>query len=201
MRSNLKNTRIFSIAAVFTAAMLICFTSSCGEDEQFAAAIHSEDSIPTLSSYGVNTLISDSGVIRYKMITEQWDIYTETNPSKWVFMKGIYIEKFDELLHVDASIQADTAFYYDRIGLWELRGRVFVRNQEGATFRTEELFWNQREREIYSHKYMKVVAPDKSLEGTEFRSNEMMTQYSVSNSAGYFPMKEEDEKPETEPMP
>lgn len=197
MRSNLQDTSIFSIAVVFTAVMLICFTSSCSKDEKLVAAINSQDTIPTLTSYGVSTLISDSGVIRYKMITEQWDIYTETNPSKWVFTKGLYLEKFDERLHVDASIQADTAYYFDKLRLWELRGRVFVRNQQGATFRTEELFWDQGKREIYSHKYMKVVAPDKSLEGTEFRSNEMMTQYTVSNSAGYFPM--QDEELETEP--
>lgn len=172
--------------------MLIFCTSSCSvEDEKMVATIHEGDTIPTLTSYGVSTLISDSGVIRYKMVTEKWDIYTKTNPTKWVFLKGLYIEKFDEKLHVDASIQADTAYYYYKIKLWELRGRVFVRNQEGATFRTEELFWDQGKREIYSHKYIKIVTPDKSLEGTEFKSNEMMTEYEVQNSAGYFPIQEE----------
>lgn len=178
--------------------MLILFTSSCAKDEKLAAAINEQDTIPALTSYGVSTLISDSGVIRYKMVTEQWDIYTETNPSKWVFNKGLYIEKFDEELHADASIQADTAYYYDKIRLWELRGRVFVRNQEGSTFRTEELFWDQGKREIYSHKYMKIITPERALEGTEFRSNEMMTVYSVSNSAGHFPL--QDNQKETEPI-
>ena len=178
--------------------MLIFFVSSCGRDEKFVDAINDQDTIPALTSYGVSTLISDSGVIRYKMVTEQWDIYTETNPSKWVFLKGLYLEKFDENLHVDASIQADTAYYFDKLRLWELRGRVFVRNQQGTTFKTEELFWDQGKREIYSHKYMKVVSPDKSLEGTEFKSNEMMTEYTVMNSAGHFPMQENNE--ETEPI-
>ncbi|MBR6989345.1 MAG: LPS export ABC transporter periplasmic protein LptC [Bacteroidaceae bacterium] len=192
MRSNLRYSSILSITVVMTTVMLIFCTSSCSvEDEKMIATIHEGDTIPTLTSYGVSTLISDSGVIRYKMVTEKWDIYTKTNPTKWVFLKGLYIEKFDEKLHVDASIQADTAYYYDKIKLWELRGRVFVRNQEGATFRTEELFWDQGKREIYSHKYMKIVTPDKSLEGTEFKSNEMMTEYEVQNSAGHFPIQEE----------
>ena len=180
--------------------MLISFTSCGNKDEHLIDAINEQDTLPTLSSYGFNTLISDSGVIRYKMVTEQWDIYTETHPSKWVFLKGLYLEKFDEQLHVDASIQADTAYYYDQLKLWELRGRVFVRNQEGATFRTEELFWDQSKREIYSHKYIKVIAPDKELEGTEFRSNEMMTNYTVQNSAGHFPFQEENEETPEEMM-
>ena len=45
---------------------------------------------------------------------------------------------------------------------------------------------------------MKIVAPDRSLEGTEFRSNEMMTEYEVQNSAGHFPMQEENNN--LEPM-
>ena len=183
---------------------MLIFVSSCSDrDKNLVDAINDQDTIATLSSQGISTLISDSGVIRYKLVTEQWDIFTETHPSRWEFMKGLFIEKFDEQLHVDASIQADTAYYYDQEKLWELRGRVFVRNQEGATFKTEELFWDSGKHEIYSHKYIKVNAPDKSLEGTEFRSNESMTEYLVLNSAGHFPMQEDKQEtvPEPEPMP
>lgn len=196
MRSNLIHTTYFSITVVFATVMLILFPSCSSNKGKQADAINEQDTLPTLSTLGVSTLISDSGVIRYKLVTEEWNIYTQTNPSKWVFYKGIYIEKFDEKLHVDASIQADTAYYYDRERLWELRGRVFVRNQEGATFRTEELFWDQAKREIYSHQYMKIVTPDKELEGTEFKSNEMMTEYTVMNSAGHFPVQDNTAEPE-----
>ena len=103
--------------------MLIFCTSSCSnDDENFATPFNEGDTIPTLTTYGVSTLISDSGVIRYKMVTEKWDIYTQTNPTKWVFLKGLYLEKFDEKLHVDASIQADTAYYYDKKSI--IQGRT-----------------------------------------------------------------------------
>lgn len=189
---------MFSITAVSFTAVMLLFLPSCTEKkENLAEAINEKDSLPTLTSRGVSTLISDSGIIRYKMVAEEWDIYTQTNPSKWVFIKGLYIEKFDLKLHVDASIQADTAYYYDQKRLWELRGRVFVRNQQGTTFRTEELFWDQAAKEIYSHQYIKVVTPDRELEGTEFRSNETMTKYTVSNSAGHFPMRDNPTEPDT----
>lgn len=57
--------------------------------EHTAAAIHDRDSVSVMTSYGVNTLISDSGVIKYKIVTERWDVNVVKNPrtgcSKRVF--------------------------------------------------------------------------------------------------------------------
>ena len=61
---------------------------------------------------GVTTLISDSGVTRYRVNTEEWLIFDKKKPSYWAFEKGIYLEQFDSLFHIDASIKADTAYYY-----------------------------------------------------------------------------------------
>ncbi len=39
---------------------------------------------------------------------------------------------------------------------------------------------------------MTIITPERTLEGTEFRSNEQMTRYSVANSKGDFPMSDAD---------
>jgi len=75
--------------------------------------------------------------------------------------------------------------------LWELRGRVVVRNVNGDVFHTEELFWDLDKHEMWNHQYMHITTPERELEGTEFRSNEQMTRYSVLNSVGIFPVKED----------
>lgn len=42
--------------------------AGCQEQvEHTAAAIHAKDSVAMMTSYGVNTLISDSGVIKYRI--------------------------------------------------------------------------------------------------------------------------------------
>lgn len=78
-----------------------------------ASAVKESDSLPDMRTIGVTTLISDSGMIRYKIITAEWLIYSHRNPPFWAFEKGIYLEKFDSIFHVDASIKADTAYYYE----------------------------------------------------------------------------------------
>ncbi len=45
---------------------------------------------------------------------------------------------------------------------------------------------------MWSTKYMRIKTTDQDLEGTDFRSNEQMTDYYVSNSVGAFPVSDVD---------
>ena len=166
---------------------LVCWLGSCTEQKSHTApAVRDRDSASMMTSYGVNTLISDSGVIKYRIVTERWDVNTVKNPPRWTFEKGIFMEQFDEKFHIEGYIQADTAWYYDQQKLWELRGRVYIRNLNGLIFRSEELFWDGIRHEFYSHKFSRVITPERTMEGTYFRSDEHMTHYEVSNSVGSF---------------
>ena len=172
---------------------------ACGNEVDLtAAAVDEKDSLPQMHARGINTLISDSGVMRYRLVAEEWDIYGRNNePATWKFMKGLLMERFDENFHVDLYVQADTA-YLHRQRTWELRGRVVVRNTKNDVFLTEELFWDLTEHEMWNHQYMHIITPERELEGTEFRSNEQMTKYSVSNSAGSFPVSDTEDAPQPE---
>lgn len=161
--------------------------NACEEQKVHTApAVNDRDSASMMVSYGVNTLISDSGVIKYKIVTERWDVNTIKQPPRWTFEKGIFLEQFDEKFHVEGYIYADTAWYYEQTRLWELRGRVHIRNVNGLVFDSEELFWDGLRHEFYSHKFSKVVTPERTLQGTYFRSDEHMAHYEVSNSVGSF---------------
>ena len=170
------------------ATIILTVLTACSSEvqEHTAPAIHDRDSVSMMTSYGVNTLISDSGVIKYRIVTERWDVNTVRNPSRWTFEKGIFFEQFDEKFHVQAYIQADTAWYYDQKKLWHLRGRVRVRNINGLIYTSEELYWDGMSHELYSNVFSKVVTPERSMEGSYFRSDEQMRHYLVSNSKGSF---------------
>lgn len=161
--------------------------TSCSEQQSHTApAIRDRDSVSMMVSYGVNTLISDSGVIKYRIVTERWEVNTVRNPSRWIFEKGIFMEQYDKTFHIEGYIQADSAWYYDQQKLWELRGRVSIRNVNGLYFTSEELFWDGIRQEFYSYKFSRLITPDRTLEGTYFRSDEQMNHYEVSNSVGSF---------------
>lgn len=167
---------------------LLCFVAAgCNEaKEHTAPAIYPKDSASVMTSWGVNTLISDSGVIKYRVVTEKWEVNQIKNPSRWIFEKGLFLEQFDEKFHIEAYIQADTAFYFDQKKLWELHGRVKVRTKDGLRFTSEELFWDQISHEFYSNKFSRVVTPTREMQGSYFLSNEDMTHYTVTNTKGSF---------------
>ena len=164
----------------------LLFMSCQEQKEHIAPAISPRDSVAMMTSYGVNTMISDSGVMKYRIVAERWEINQTRNPSRWIFDRGIFLEQFDEKFHVEAYIQSDTAYFYDVMKLWELRGRVKVRTLDGLRFSSEELFWDQNKHELYSNMFSRLVTPDRELQGAYFRSDERMTHYMVSNTKGSF---------------
>lgn len=172
---------------------------ACSEEkEHTAAAINENDSLPFMSATGISTLISDSGVVRYKIVAEEWLIYGISGPSTWKFLHGFFMERFDADMHADLFVQADTAYLHQQ-QTWELRGRVVIKNLEGTLFLTQELFWNINEHKMWNHMPMDIYMPERELHGTEFRSNEQMTDYFVMNSNGLFPASDTDgEKNEEE---
>lgn len=187
--------------AIAAATVLTALLTACSEAQEHTAdAILERDSVSVMTSYGVNTLISDSGVIKYRIVTERWDVNTIRQPSRWEFMKGVFFEQFDEQFHTEGYIQADTAWYYDQLKLWKLRGRVRIRNVNGLIYTSEELYWDGLSHEFYSNVFSRVVTPERTLQGTYFRSDEHMTHYIVANSKGSFEKdamekdKESDEK-------
>ena len=167
-------------------AVIMLFLSCKEEKEHTAAAINPRDSVSMMTSYGVNTLISDSGVMKYRVIAEKWEVNTVRNPSRWIFVDGLFLEQYDDKFHTAAYIQCDTAYYFDQLRKWELRGRVSVKTADGLRFSSEELFWDQVSHELYSNKFSHLVTPDRELQGSFFRSDERMTHYFVSNTKGSF---------------
>ena len=173
-------------AALIAAVMFVLFPACSGNKTKLAEAITERDSLPMMRSLGVTTFISDSGVIRYKIIAEEWSIFDKKEPPYWSFEQGVYLEKFDSLQQIDASIKADTAYYFNKKRLWELRSNVHIQNLGGTEFDTELLFWDEREEKIYSDKPIQIKEADgQILKGNNgFKANQSLTDYEVYNNSG-----------------
>ena len=134
--------------------------------------------MPALLANDVNTLISDSGVVRYRI------------KAAWEFPDGIYLERFDVELNPNATIEADYAYYNEPAQLWQLRGNVKAVNLEGEQFETPLMFWDQKEESVYSDSSIVITRESSIIKGVGFRSNQSMTQYTILRPTGYFPIEE-----------
>lgn len=184
--------RFFSITIVLGAMVMFLLFSACSHREKaLGKAITERDSLPILDTRGVTSLISDSGVTRYRIHTEEWLVFDRKDPPHWAFERGVYLEKFDSIFQVEASIKADTAYYYNKDELWKLMGHVDIKNLKGERFSTELLYWNQREQRIYSDRFIRIEQPDRIITGRGFESNQQMTVYKIHKPEGIFYIDEE----------
>lgn len=189
---SLLDTKHLSITVVLGAIVMLILFPSCGKEKKFTGdAISERDSLPAMVTYDVETFISDSGVVKYRITADQWEVFDRKRPSHWAFEKGLYMEQFDSLHTIEASITADTAYYYDKQKLWKLIGNVDIQNHKGERFMTELLYWNQSTERVYSDRFIRIEQPDRTIEGHGFESNQQLTIYQINNISGIFYVDEE----------
>ncbi len=171
--------------------MLLLFTVSCGGDKkEIVAVAFDPETSYTLKTTDVSTLISDSGITRYRIKAKEWLVFDKAAEPFWYFPEGFYFEKFDTLFNTEASVIADTVYNFHKKGLWKLIGNVKIESLEGKKFETSLLYWDQKEEKIYSDKFIRIEEEDKVITGYGFESNQNMTDYQIFNSAGQFPLNE-----------
>ena len=171
--------------------MLLLFSSCSGKKKELGDAITERDSMAVMDTRRVTTLVSVSAVTRYRINTEEWLVFDRKNPPYWAFEKGVYLEKFDSIFQVEASIKADTAYFFNKEELWKLMGNVHIQNLKGEQFDTELLYWDQRTQRIYSDEFIRIEQPDRIITGHGFESNQQMTVYTIRKPEGIFYVDEE----------
>ena len=77
---------LYITAAFCAAVMFLLFPSCSGKEKNLAEAVSERDTLPSMNSLGVTTLISDSGVTRYKIVTEEWTIFDKKNPPSEIYL-------------------------------------------------------------------------------------------------------------------
>ncbi|MBO4578076.1 MAG: LPS export ABC transporter periplasmic protein LptC, partial [Paludibacteraceae bacterium] len=122
-------------------------------------AINDRAAMPVLDAQEITTLISDSGVTRFRITARQWLVYDKAKPSYWEFPEGIYLEQFDRMLNTAATLRSDYAYYDDQAEIWHLTGNVYATNVNGEQFETPELYWSQKEERVYSDSSITITQP------------------------------------------
>ena len=156
--------------------------SSCDDEKkEIIAAVTDNETMPTMRTTDVSTFISDSGYTRYHIAAPLWVMYEEAKDPHWEFPEGLQLEQFDNSFRREATVRCSTATFYSQRKLWKLEGKVIMVNTERDSFLTEQIFWDQQKKCVYSDSFIHVVKSDRIIEGYGFDSNESLTDYIVHN--------------------
>ena len=181
-----KSTLLHSTTIALLAIVVLILHSSCSN----APVVENSDSLAIMSTYGVSTLISDSGRISYRIDADEWRIFHKRRPPYWAFEKGVYLEKYDREMRIEATIKCDTAYYYNEQKLWKLIGNVNIKNPKNERFYTDLMYWSQEKELIYSDSYIKIEQADQVTEGVGFSANQDLSVWHIKNTKGIYAIEE-----------
>lgn len=130
---------------------------ACEREAEGAAA--SDESVMTEYSDNLSVTMSQNGRRSYHFATPLLEGYSLAKEPYREFRKGVKITTYknDSLTTVDAVLTANYAIYFETRQLWEAKGNVVVEKSDGKTLYTQQLFWDQRTKKIYSNVDSKIV--------------------------------------------
>ncbi|MCH5229570.1 MAG: LPS export ABC transporter periplasmic protein LptC [Muribaculaceae bacterium] len=162
---------------------------SCREESKVDISRNLDSSkMASMSTRNISTLISDSGVTQYKIISPLWNIYDEAENPYWSFPEGLYLQKYDKDYNVIATVAADSAKFFKNERLWRLEGEVEMTKFPDELFLSPRVFWDQRQQQLYSDTFIHIENSTHVIEGTGFESDESLSRYRILHPNGIFPV-------------
>lgn len=151
-------------------------TSSCSKN-QFTVIEETDISrLPSMTVKNFTTQYSDSGKLSMVMSAPIMETYSEEDPGYSEFKEGIKVIFYDGKDLPAATVNSKYAKFLEKDNLWELRDSVVVYSDNGNTLETEQLFWEQGEKDrIYTDRFVKIVSDDQTIMGNGFESDSRLT--------------------------
>lgn len=159
---------------------------SCG-DPTPEPTIKDPETEPTQIIHDHRIIQSENGRQNYRFETPLLKRYQEASRPFLECPEGVKIETFDDSLRVESDLVADYAHFDETDEKWSARGNVIAHNYKGENVRTlytERLFWDQKNKRIYSDTTSKVVDGGSVHIGSNFEADENFEEWHFRNTRG-----------------
>ncbi len=177
---------------LFVTGVSLLFVS-CENDIQKINSITNSAEMPEISANNVEIIYSDSGYVQMRLTARTIRQFTKVEKPYIEFPDGIFVRFYDDSLNVESEIRANYAIYHTDDQLWEARGNVTASNlKTGEKLNTEELFWDQNKKQIYSNSFSRIETEDGTFYGQDgFESNQQFSRWKLKGSRGTVNFKDE----------
>ena len=168
---------------------------SCENDIKKVKELTNAEELPVIHATDIETIYSDSAIVRLKITGPELKEFAETEDREAYieFPQGLQAIFYNKSASVESSLDAEYAVFWKKKKQFEARTNVVVRNfTENQELFTEELFWDQEEKRIWSDKFVKIITEKGPTYGEEgFESDENFTKFRIKKSRGRMTVDEE----------
>ena len=176
-----KNSLIHMVALILMGATVLF---SCKESIEKMGAIEGTDSLSTQTTYEMNGVRSEYGMVQMSLEAPLMENYTLLPEPFEIFPQGIRITGYTAEGLLESEITAQRAVHktgsQDR---WEGYGNVVIINFiTEERVETDTLYWDKsRAKPIYTHAFIKYYSPDRFIQGIGFESDERLNNFELFN--------------------
>lgn len=181
--------RIVNIPALCLLMLpMAALVSSCENDLKKVREI-SANEVDTVAqrTTGLDLIMSDSTKVEIHLTAPLMIEYQIKKPYK-IMPKGVKIDYYDRGTGQFAGdIIADTGIQREKEKLIEFHGNVLATNAKGETFKSNELFWDQVTKRVYSNKPVQAtLSGGNVMNGNSFESDDKLLNPTFKSSTGLF---------------
>jgi len=145
---------------------------------------------PLSTLLGATIVYSDSA--RQKAVVEAGEILDLQNGDREV-PKGMFITFFEKDGTISATLRANYAYYYKEEDRWKATGNVVVNNiANKETLKSEELFWEPKNEDVYTEKFVRIETPGELMTGTGLKAKQDFSEWTLQNPEGLIDIDDDD---------
>lgn len=181
-----KSKIVYKIIAMALGVAMIFFYGCNEADTSEVEEYLQTKKLPTAYAYNVRTIGSDSGIVRYIMVTKEFQEFSNDEEPLTLFPKGFVFKRLNKSKKPESSISCNYATYFKNTGLWELKDSVVAYNLDGDKFETELLFWDRDKEKVYTEEFVTITRGDEVMQGYGMDAKQDFTKYQIRNISSVF---------------
>lgn len=164
----MRHTRYYFIIAIL---IVILIASGCKDDDGIASSQKLDASkMPTMISHNVQTILSDSGMTKYRITTPTWLVFEDQKNRHWEFPDGLIAEELDaHNFDVKMSMKCDSAHYDRNTRMLNLVGNITIHDNTGGEITCDSAYYDE-EKALWSLNSMVTIT---NTDGGKIETNQM----------------------------
>lgn len=165
--------------------LLLGFIIACNQFEEVDFSKKKKD-YPSRTLVNANVIFKDSGFIKINLKAALIEEYGMIDTPYTEFRKGVELNYYTKSIDSPGYLRADWAKMSDMKGWYEGRGDVVVISETGDTLKTEKLFWNKQERQIFTKDTVYIITKtgDSLQANSGLEAKDDLSEYTLFNNQG-----------------
>ncbi len=153
-------------------AIIVVLLPACRNELEDIEELVSRFNTQVETAKDVEILYSDSAQVRVRITGPTMLYYLDRREPKQEFPDGVEVEFFGPEGNVNSRLNARYGVRMEHKNEVIVRDSVVWQSVEGEKIESEELIWDERQRKIYTNKFVVITRPDEIIYGHGFEADQ-----------------------------